>query len=152
MRGRKPVPRHLKVLRGNPGKRRLNDAEPMPLGGLIDPPEWLTESQKAGWEYAMANAPRRLLKKPGQSGLVAWMVAEDLHRQATTMVARFRDAHEGAEHRPSDPVAVSAGREQAGSDHAAGGRAVGVLAGFPAEGSNLRGPVLTDHWGDLLRA
>ena len=56
MRGRKPVPRHLKVLRGNPGKRRLHDAEPMPLGDLVDPPEWLTESQKAGWEYAISNA------------------------------------------------------------------------------------------------
>ena len=30
MRGRKPVPTALKKLRGNPGKRPLNDAEPKP--------------------------------------------------------------------------------------------------------------------------
>jgi P27 family predicted phage terminase small subunit len=89
MKGRKPVPRHLQVLRGNPGKRRLNDAEPLPLGDLLDPPEWLTDSQKSGWNYAVENAPRGLLKKLDQSVLVAWVVAEDLHRQATTMVARF---------------------------------------------------------------
>jgi P27 family predicted phage terminase small subunit len=55
----------------------------------VDPPEWLTPSQKAGWNYAVENAPRGLLKKLDQSVLVAWVVAEDLHRQATTMVARF---------------------------------------------------------------
>jgi P27 family predicted phage terminase small subunit len=30
MRGRRPTPTHLKVLRGNPGKRRLNQNEPRP--------------------------------------------------------------------------------------------------------------------------
>jgi phage terminase small subunit len=89
MKGRKPVPRHLKLLRGNPGKRSLNKNEPMPLGDLVDPPEWLTASQKAGWNYAVENAPRGLLKKLDQSVVAVWVVAEDLHRQATTMVARF---------------------------------------------------------------
>ena len=42
MKGRKPVPTHLKVLRGNPGKRRLNNGEPLPIGDLVDPPEWMT--------------------------------------------------------------------------------------------------------------
>jgi P27 family predicted phage terminase small subunit len=44
MRGRKPKPTALKILRGNPGQRRLNPAEPVhpPLGvecpaALIDP-------------------------------------------------------------------------------------------------------------------
>ena len=30
MRGRKPLPSNVVRLRGNPGKRRLNDAEPRP--------------------------------------------------------------------------------------------------------------------------
>ena len=83
MKGRKPVPTHLKVLRGNPGKRRLNDNEPKPDGELSDPPEWMSESQKQGWIYAIENAPDGLLKKLDRSVLVAWVIAEDLHRQAS---------------------------------------------------------------------
>ncbi len=63
MRGRKPVPTYLKVIRGNPGKRPLNENEPVPDGALADPPEWMSESQKAGWNYAIENAPAGLLKK-----------------------------------------------------------------------------------------
>ena len=48
MRGRKPVPTRLKVIRGNPGKRALNKNEPQPAGELADPPDWMSESQKAG--------------------------------------------------------------------------------------------------------
>jgi hypothetical protein len=33
MRGRKPKPSHLKLLDGNPGRRRLNPDEPEPLSG-----------------------------------------------------------------------------------------------------------------------
>ena len=35
MRGRKPTPRALKLLRGNPGKRPINQAEPQP--GALSP-------------------------------------------------------------------------------------------------------------------
>ena len=89
MRGRKPVPTHLKVLWGNPGKRRLNDREPRPEGDLNDPPEWMSESQKQGWAYAIENAPDGLLKKLDRSALVAWVVAEDLHRQASMMLEKY---------------------------------------------------------------
>ena len=89
MRGRKPVPTHLKVMRGNPGKRRLNDKEPEPAGDLSDPPEWMSESQKQGWIYAIENAPSGLLKKVDRSVLVAWVVAEDLHRQASMMLEKY---------------------------------------------------------------
>ena len=34
MRGRKPLPSNLVRLRGNPGKRRLDDAEPVPAPGV----------------------------------------------------------------------------------------------------------------------
>ena len=88
MKGRKPVPTHLKVLRGNPGKRRLNDNEPKPSGGLTDPPEWMSESQKQGWVYVIEHAPEGLLKKlDGPIG--GWVVAEDLHRQASMLLDKF---------------------------------------------------------------
>ena len=89
MRGRKPVPTHLKILRGNPGKRPLNENEPIPDGDLADPLEWMSEGQKAGWNYAIENAPAGLLKKLDRSVLAVWVVAEDLHRRATEMIEKF---------------------------------------------------------------
>ena len=100
MKGRKPIPTHLKKLRGNPGKRALNRNEPLPEGDLEDPPDWMSESQKDGWAYAIQHAPRGLLKRLDQSVLVAWVVAEDLHRTAAMMVAKYgvltKTPHTGA--------------------------------------------------------
>ena len=89
MRGRKPVPTQLKVVRGNPGKRALNKNEPQPAGDLSDPPDWMSESQKAGWVYAIENAPRGLLRKLDRSVITACVVAEDFHRKATEQVDKF---------------------------------------------------------------
>jgi hypothetical protein len=41
MAGRPPKPTALKLVRGNPGKRRLNMREPALPVGLPDPPTWL---------------------------------------------------------------------------------------------------------------
>lgn len=87
--GRKPIPTHLKVLTGNPGKRPLNPDEPMPEGDLIEPPAWLTESQKSGWRVAIEDAPRGMLKRIDRSVLTVWVVAEDLHRTASEAVVKF---------------------------------------------------------------
>ena len=89
MKGRKPVPTHLKVIRGNPGKRKLNKNEPLPIGDLVDAPEWMAESQRQNWNYAVENAPKGLLKKLDRSVLVAWTVAEDLHRRSSERVEKF---------------------------------------------------------------
>jgi P27 family predicted phage terminase small subunit len=89
MRGRKPVPTKLKIVRGNPGKRALNHDEPIPPGDLAEPPDWLSASQKAGWNYAIENAPKGLLKCLDRSVLTAWVVAEDLHRRASEQVDKF---------------------------------------------------------------
>jgi P27 family predicted phage terminase small subunit len=82
MRGRKPKPTKLKELAGNPGKRRIPPGEPKPEGNLREPPEWMTDSQRAGWVYALEHAPRSLLKKIDRSALAIWVCAEDYHRQA----------------------------------------------------------------------
>lgn len=50
MRGRKPVPTHLKILKGNPGKRRLNQDEPMPDRGMPEKPLFLDTYAKAAWK------------------------------------------------------------------------------------------------------
>lgn len=47
--GRKPKPTALKVLEGNPGKRKLNNREPDPGKGIPTCPDWLMEEAKAEW-------------------------------------------------------------------------------------------------------
>lgn len=81
-RGRKPTPTALKLVTGNPGKRAINAKEPKPRGNLYDAPEWLNDSQRAAWDYAVECAPLGLLKRIDRSTLTAWVVSEDLHRQA----------------------------------------------------------------------
>lgn len=43
MRGRKPVPSNIKLFKGNPGHRPLNDKEPKPelVSSVPKPPAWL---------------------------------------------------------------------------------------------------------------
>jgi len=49
-RGRKPKPTALKVLEGNPGKRPLNENEPVPPKGSIKCPTWLLPEAKKEWK------------------------------------------------------------------------------------------------------
>ena len=48
--GRKPKPTALKVLEGNPGKRKLNQHEPIPPKGNIKCPAWLLPEAKKEWK------------------------------------------------------------------------------------------------------
>lgn len=50
MRGRKPVPTALKILRGNPGKRALPTQEPTPAPAPITPPATLKGDALAEWD------------------------------------------------------------------------------------------------------
>ncbi|POY55729.1 phage terminase small subunit P27 family [Pectobacterium carotovorum] len=49
MAGRRPKPTHLKVVTGNPGKRKLNDKEPQPLREIPSPPTHLSDWGKVAW-------------------------------------------------------------------------------------------------------
>lgn len=49
MRGRKPKPSHLKLVAGNPGRRALNTAEPMPERARPMPPPELNDDAKVEW-------------------------------------------------------------------------------------------------------
>lgn len=58
MRGRKPTPTALKLVRGNPGKRPINDAEPAPpVTDDLTCPEWLSAPAQEHWP-AMAEQLR----------------------------------------------------------------------------------------------
>ena len=49
-RGRKPKPTAIKLLEGNPGKRPLNEREPVPPKGNIKCPDWLLPEAKKEWK------------------------------------------------------------------------------------------------------
>lgn len=50
--GRKPKPTSLKLLHGNPGRRRLNSQEPVPRARLPRALEHLSDAAKAEWRRA----------------------------------------------------------------------------------------------------
>ena len=49
-RGRKPKPTALKLLEGNPGKRPINENEPIPPKGTVKCPTWLEPEAKKEWK------------------------------------------------------------------------------------------------------
>jgi P27 family predicted phage terminase small subunit len=69
-------------VKGNPGKRAINKREPQPLGDLGEPPDGLSEAQRAIWIEAISDAPKGLLKRIDASVFLAWVVARELHARA----------------------------------------------------------------------
>lgn len=62
MAGRKPTPTALKVARGNPGKRALNQVEPKPQKMQPKMPAHLTPAAKAQWRRVLRIlSPMRIL-------------------------------------------------------------------------------------------
>lgn len=60
MRGRKPVPTVLKLLRGNPGKRPINRREPQPAALDVSVPVELVDAvARAEWTRTIAPAIQR---------------------------------------------------------------------------------------------
>lgn len=49
-KGRKPLPNKLKILRGNPGRRPISEAEPKPEPGVPRAPDWLSPVARQEWE------------------------------------------------------------------------------------------------------
>ena len=49
MAGRKPKPSHLKLLAGNPGKRKINDREPRPRRTIPRAPTKMSRDERAAW-------------------------------------------------------------------------------------------------------
>lgn len=96
MRGRKPKPTILHKLHNTarPKRHSRRAAEPQPVGDLHEPPDFLTEAQKASWLYAIENAPAGLLKRIDRNLLVVWTLAEDRHRQAAIRQAQLDASNE----------------------------------------------------------
>ncbi len=84
--GPKPTPTALKVIAGNPGHRPLNKDEPVPTSHLEGPPDWMSAAQKQIWIKVLEEAPKNLLKNCDESLFCTWVVACDLHKQASEAV------------------------------------------------------------------
>ena len=54
MRGRKPVPSHLKVVSGNPGRRPINKSEPKPVRSRPAAPSHMSGKAQETWGYVSA--------------------------------------------------------------------------------------------------
>lgn len=88
VRGPRPKPTYMKLLDGNPGRRPLNENEPKPVGDLRDPPEGLSDSQRALWIQTVDEAPAGLLKRLDRELFRTWVVACDTYRRAVAELNR----------------------------------------------------------------
>src|SRR5687768_11179819 len=98
MRGRKPLPSNVVRLRGNPGKRRLNDAEPRPPSRAPACPACLGEEARKEWKRLSEElAELRLLTGLDRGMLAAYCQAHTLWGRGGRLHRALRDHGEVAE-------------------------------------------------------
>ena len=89
MKGRKMKPTKLKILHGNPGKRKLPKNEPEPLPGTLVPPDWLKGEGLILWgELVPVLDEMGVLSTSDRFALAALCSAYDDYREAATIVER----------------------------------------------------------------
>lgn len=90
MRGRKPKPTVLKVLEGNPGKRRINDREPSAPAGMPDCPGYLDDTARDEWQRTgEVLRDMGLLSLADRTALAAYCTAYSRWVQAEAAVKKF---------------------------------------------------------------
>lgn len=75
------TPDHLKLLQGNPGKRRARSRGVQPVGDAVAP-VWLTPGARAVWDRVVDAMPG-VFKATDTEILVAYCTAADSHQRAT---------------------------------------------------------------------
>lgn len=97
----RPQPTRLKILKGNPGCRRLPRFEPTPAVGIPDPPTWLTPYALEIWQ---SDAPillgMRVMTRADWgvfalycSSLAAVRAAEESMKEQAELVGRAADGY-----------------------------------------------------------
>jgi len=90
MRGRKPLPSNVVRLRGNPGKRRRNDAEPRPATKVPPCPACLGDAARTEWKrLAKELAELGLLTGLDRGLLAAYCQAHALWVEAVSSIERY---------------------------------------------------------------
>ncbi len=80
-RGRKPIPAHLKIVGGNPGKRPIPKKKRYVPTGLRAPSD-LTGDQKRLWKKVNRDSPYQLLKAIDAMALKRYVVAQTIYDKA----------------------------------------------------------------------
>lgn len=89
-RGRRPLPTGLKVSRGNPGKRPINDDEPQPEAGCAPAPEWLEPDAKVRWaEIAPQLEALGILTRIDGDALAAYCQVWSRWKKAELAIVQF---------------------------------------------------------------
>jgi len=92
MRGRKPQPTALRILRGNPGRRPLppDEPAPAPLDAGEAAPDWLADDARAEWARLVPLLTRcGVLTETDRSALTAYCDAWGTWKEASTQIRRF---------------------------------------------------------------
>ena len=90
MRGRKPLPSNVVRLRGNPGKRRRNDAEPRPAPRVPTCPACLDGEARKEWKRVVAELTELgLLTRLDRGLLAAYCQAHALWVEAVSSIERY---------------------------------------------------------------
>lgn len=89
MRGRKPRPVELRVIEGNPGKRKLPEPVAIPAG-LPEPPDHLDAEALLEWHRVIADlGVAGLITRPDRGILAAYCCAYSRWRLAEQKIASF---------------------------------------------------------------
>ena len=86
MPGRKPLPTAIKRMKGTLQPCRANRHEPRPRTTLGTSPEYMSESAKEAWQYAITNAPPGLLSALDGAVLERWANCSGMYREALTKI------------------------------------------------------------------
>jgi len=90
VRGRKPKPTKMKKLQGNPGKRKLNDAEPEPrVVPLLEPPGWMGPYGKDEWVRVVRELPQGMVTVLDRAVLENYCATYDEWRTCLVMIKKY---------------------------------------------------------------
>lgn len=90
MRGRKPIPTHLKLVTGNRGRRPVNEGEPKPALLMPSVPPHLSDVAKVEWGRVSNELfELGLLSRIDRSQLAAYCECYALWVEASQMVAKL---------------------------------------------------------------
>ena len=126
--GRRPIPTHLKLVKGNPGKREINKNEPKPAAFEKKPaPDWFDDFARQEWERRLEQLTRnKVMTEVDDGALTAlcvawsrWMKAE----QALDKVARASPATHGL------MIKTAAKKDKEGKDAGGGNMIQNPLVG-----------------------
>ena len=81
------MPRVLRILRGNPSKKRM-PAEPQGIGDLWSPPDYFDEELRDEWNRVVESAPSGILTGTDRDIVSAYVVAVVEFARAVTQVRK----------------------------------------------------------------